>query len=342
MNPRSIFFVLAGVLIAAGTLWILASPRTNTRLVKPLSQAEPMPTVSPQSALVQRINAADIPATIRQQPGGPLQPIDPRWAERRRLLKEDPQYEWKTPIEFYGKVLDQDGNPVTGATVDINWTDMSPKGSSHTQLTTDGVGKFSVIGIRGKHMTVQVAKDGYYREASKGRSSYEYAGFWEPTYHEPDPNKPVIFHLRKKGDPAPLVFSEGKFVITLGTQSQIPMPQVAGAGVASPVRVTVFENDVKTRLWKAQISVDGGGIMPALEEFPFEAPTEGYQSSIDLDQKSPRPPGWQDLDEGGWFYIKTPQGYGLLKLRQMGGKRTLHYQVLLNSKGDTNLEPARP
>lgn len=79
-----------------------------------------------------------------------------------------------------------------------------------------------------------------------------------------------------------------------------------------------------------------------LEEFSFEAPKEGYQSSIDLDQESPRSPGWQDMDEGGWFYIKTAQGYGLLKLRQMRGKRTLHYQVLLNSKGGTNLEPAQP
>ena len=209
------------------------------------------------------------------------------------------------------------------------------------RATSDGAGLFSITGISGKHMTVQVTKEGYDRETSKGRSSYEYAGFWEPSYHKPDPNNPVIFHLRKRGEPAPLVSSEGKFVMTFGTPSPIPMPQVAGT--ASPVKVTVFENDAKTRRWKAQVSVDdGGGIMPALEEFPFEAPTEGYHASIDLDQESPRPPGWQDLDEGGWFYIKTAQGYGLLKLRQMRGKKTLHYEILLNSKGGTNLEPAQP
>ncbi len=42
-------------------------------------------------------------------------------------------------------------------------------------------------------MTVRVTKDGYLRETSKGRSAFEFAGFWEPTYHEPDPNNPVIF-----------------------------------------------------------------------------------------------------------------------------------------------------
>ena len=42
-------------------------------------------------------------------------------------------------------------------------------------------------------MTVRVTKDGYLRETSKGRSAFEFAGFWEPTYYEPDPNNPVIF-----------------------------------------------------------------------------------------------------------------------------------------------------
>lgn len=206
------------------------------------------------------------------------------------------------------------------------------------QLTSDGTGLFSVTGISGKHMTVQVTKDGYLRETSKGRSAFEFAGFWEPTYYEPDLSNPVIFYLRKNGEPAPLVSSEGKFVVTLGTPSPIPMPQSTEA--ASPIKVTLFESDAKTRKWRAHISVEDGGIVPALEEFPFEAPEEGYQSSLDLNQDSPQPPGWQDLDEGGWFYIKTRQGYGLLKLWQIKGKKTLRYQVLLNPKGGTNLEPA--
>jgi hypothetical protein len=67
----------------------------------------------------------------------------------------------------------------------------------------------------------------------------EYAGFWEPSYHEPAPNNLVIFHMRKKGDAASLLFSEGKFVLTFGRPSQIPMPQTAGPG--SPMSVTVFE-----------------------------------------------------------------------------------------------------
>jgi hypothetical protein len=348
MRPRNVIVVLVVLLAVAGILWMLPRFATRTPPAKSV-QAAPTPVVAPQAAStpvvtvqatpMPKISMASIPAKIQQQPGGPYQPTDPRWAERSRRLKEDPQYEWKTPIEFYGKVLDQSGNPVPGAIADVVWTNMSPDGSSQMQVTSDGAGLFSITGISGKHMTVQVTKEGYYRETSRGRSSYEYTSFWEPTYHEPDPNEPVIFYLRKRGEPAPLVSAEGKFVLTFGTPSPIPMPQAAGT--ASSVKVTVFENDPKTRKWKGQISVEGGGIQPALEEFPFDAPKEGYQPSIDLNQESPHPPGWQDIDEGGLFYIKTAQGYGLLKLHQMRGKKTLHYEILLNSTGGTNLEPAQ-
>lgn len=219
----------------------------------------------------------------------------------------------------------------------MDWTDTSPKGTSKAERTTDSAGLFSITGIRGKNFGVRsLIKDGYVPFSRSNPHSFEYAGFWEPSYHIPDKANPVIFRLKKKGEPAPLIASGGKFVLAFGTPASIPMPQAAES--ASPVKVTVF--DIKTRQWKARITVDGGGVMPALDEFPFKAPKEGYQPSIDLDQNSPRPPGWQDLHEGGWFYIKTDRGYGLLKLRQIAGKKTLHYEVLINSAGGVNLEPA--
>lgn len=347
------------LLIASAVIWMIAERNQSVRPVQLLTQTPSVPPTRPQATPVATVSATQTsarpPGAAHQMPGatisalaspisdalprGPYEGInDRRWPIYWKKREQDRNFEWKTAIEFYGKVLDQDGNPVAGATADIVWTDMSPDGSSHMAVTSDGTGLFSVTGISGKHLTVRVTKDGYLRETSKGRSAFEFVGFWEPTYYESDRNNPVIFYLRKKGEPAPLVSSEGKFVLTFGTPSPIPMPP--STGTPSPIKITVFESDAKTRKWQAHISVDDGGIVPALEEFPFEAPQEGYQSSLDLNQGSPHPPGWQDLHEGGWFYIKTRQGYGLLKLRQIRGNKTLRYQVLLNSKGGTNLEPA--
>ena len=40
-------------------------------------------------------------------------------------LMADPEYEGKQPINFYGKVIDESNQPITGATVIFVWTDLS-------------------------------------------------------------------------------------------------------------------------------------------------------------------------------------------------------------------------
>jgi hypothetical protein len=193
-----------------------------------------------------------------------------------------------------------------------------------------------VTGRSGKFLSVRVSKDGYYT-SQENRTGFEYAAFFDPNYYMPDPNNPVIFHLRKMGEPAPLASSQGELLMTFGTPSTIPTPR--GKITPSPIIINVYQNDVKIRDWKAQITVDGGGIEPTSEEFPFQAPADGYQSSINIDHNSPHTAGWPD-EEGGRFYIKTTAGYGLLELHQTRGERTLEYRVLINSAGGTDLEPA--
>ena len=327
MKNRKPIVIVAGLLALACALLLLMSGGKEKKVTTQPPKSEPTASASP----------AYVTATApRQEPGGPYAPADPRWPERTRKLKADPQYEWKTPIEFYGKVVDQDGKPVGGAIADVIWTDMSAKGSSQMEVTSDADGLFSITGIRGKGMTVQVNKDGYYRQLTDTKSIFEYAGFWEPSYHVPDKSKPVLFRLRKKGEAATLVNVSGKIVLEFGKSATIPMPSEIPSGTA--LKVTVFENTASPRKWNAAISVEGGGVVPTVEEFPFKAPEQGYQSSLELNQSSPRPPGWQDLFQGGQFYIKTDKGYGLLKLEQIVGKKTLRYSLAINSNGYRNLE----
>ena len=141
----------------------------------------------------------------RQTPAGPFEPADPRWELRRQRRQADPVYDWKTPIAFYGKVVGDNGNAVEGATVDAIWNDLSAEGTSSLQIASDASGLFSIIGIRGKRINVNVSKPGYDLEKTKSRISFEYAGFWEPTYHEPDPTNPVLFYLRRRQEAEPMI-----------------------------------------------------------------------------------------------------------------------------------------
>lgn len=282
--------------------------------------------------------SSDLSILPTAMPKGPYKGLDdPRWAIYWQQREQDPNFEWKTPIAFYGKVVDQDHKPVAGVKVTMDWTDLSANGTSTAVRITDAEGNFSIENIRGKNFGITaLERAGYQAARATNRASFEYAGFWEPTYHEPDAKHPVILKIRKKGEAAALLSVRGKTIVNFGTAVRLPMP--GDSNGKSPIKVSVTESDAKGRRWKAQISVEGGGILPALAEFPVEAPKDGYEESITIDQDSLQPPGWQDIDEGGWFYIKTTQGYGLLELRQMRGKRTLHYKISMNPTGSTNLE----
>jgi hypothetical protein len=332
MNYRKTLIAVATFVVVCVAVWLLTRGGQPEKVNPQTPKTQPTPAASPSASPTYLSTTAP-----RQEPGGPYAPADPRWPERTRKLKADPQYEWKTPIEFYGKVVDQDGEPVSGVEVKMNWTDMSPEGTSEAQRTTDASGLFSITGIQGKNFgVIALEKEGYVPFSKSNPNSFEYAGFWEPSYHIPDKENPVIFRLRKKGEAAVLANVSGKIVLEFGKAVTIPMPREMPSSTV--LKVTVFENIASPRKWNATVSVEGGGVVPTIEEFPFEAPEQGYQSSLDLNQSSPHPPGWQDLFQGGQFYIKTDNGYGLLKLEQTVGKKTLRYSLALNLKGDRNLE----
>jgi hypothetical protein len=87
---------------------------------------------------------------------------DPRWEWWKQMKKRDPKFEWKMPINFYGKVLDQANQPVHGASVRFQWTDMSAAGTTEKFTTTDAQGMFSLTGEKGKNLGVYVSKSGYH------------------------------------------------------------------------------------------------------------------------------------------------------------------------------------
>src|ERR1700733_12338741 len=105
---------------------------------------------------------------------------------------------WQTPIEFYGKVVDESNNPVAGASVQFNWTE-TPKGALDgpgkiTTAQSDADGLFALNGARGPSLSVSVSKEEYYSFHSDPWA-FSYAG---SDRFLPDRLNPVIFHLRKK------------------------------------------------------------------------------------------------------------------------------------------------
>ncbi len=124
-----------------------------------------------------------------------------QWA----ATQADPQFEWKTPIAFYGKIVDEEGKPVQGANIKCIWTDLSREGTSTAALTSDSHGRFSLTGVRGKNLGIEIKTEGYHTRRKQNQFDFEYANIYASSFHRADPNQPVVFHLLKKNVAEPLL-----------------------------------------------------------------------------------------------------------------------------------------
>jgi hypothetical protein len=257
-----------------------------------------------------------------------------KWAWWNQMDKQDPFFQYKMPIAFFGKVVDEAGNPITGADIEFSWTDLSSEGTSQNKATSDGSGCFSLIGAVGKRLSVQVHKANYKNIFSNNRDGFEYAMFAYANYYQPDSNNPVKFVLRKNREAEPLLeYSEKRAEVEQGQSKQFTI---------GPNGTTLlFErmtNAPDKGGWVARVIVPNGGLALTTEEFPFEAPAEGYVDSITITNGTPKPPNWP-YDFGAMMYFKTPQGYGRVMVRYIFNMDRMFVTSWFNpNNGSKNLE----
>jgi len=305
---KLLFVVLLTVIAVTVGWWLSSSNRP------PVSAAE---TQKPAATMPQ---AAIPPPTQSDTPPEVVQPYartpylglkDPRWIERRRLRSEDPSYQWRTPIEFFGKVVDDKGQPVGGAVIEYSWSGTSAKyggdGVGHKTMTSDSNGLFHIHGIEGKGMTVLVSKQGYYRR-SKPNGWFEYAGFWEPNFIEPDSSKPVVFHLVKRPVAEPTYHVGGRIFLeppALETHLDLVGQNIQSQSPADLyVRITRPPGASYEKPFDWSVTVEGRNgaeIVETTDEFMLRAPEGGYQSMINRDYKNPTGNARQKLR----FYVRS-------------------------------------
>lgn len=108
------------------------------------------------------------------------------------------------PMAFYGKVVDQNNDPVVDAQVEVGTR--SSSGDRNFILTTDKQGQFNLKNEIGFLIYVdKVVKKGYEYSFKNNPSGFHFEAEQEIHRHRPDPTNPVIFKMRKK-EPPTIVF----------------------------------------------------------------------------------------------------------------------------------------
>jgi hypothetical protein len=244
-------------------------------------------------------------------------------------------------IEFYGEVVDENSQPVEGAQVSFSETYTS----GPVQTNTDANGLFSISGVSGAYLSVQVAKTGFYASKSN-QVSFQYSPAMAADYFRPDANNPVIFHLRKKGAGVSLV-----------TSQQGVSPEVAIGGLTNGVvkRFNFFRKQVasdgqlelravrpprgeRATNWSFRMSIPGGGLVEQQDEFPFRAPESGYRSSIEFVFQAGDTNWTETLHKRYYIVFGEPAKYGWLDV-ETGAYRGVSLRYAINPDGSRNLEP---
>jgi hypothetical protein len=345
-------FFLASVLLfgLAILCWLLAKrppqspPQTAERNSASLAEQQPVPN-----------NGIHMPSPVVSTQNGSNTviiegvPVSKDYLQYAQHVREDPAYDWKQPINFYGKVVDENNQPVVGASVDYTWSTIQAESGTMTKHDqTDSSGLFS-IHETGSGVGITVSKDGYYTPPSQRLKNYEYANHGDGVF-TPDANNPVVFRLRKRGAGVDLITSKygvkNYFGVTVpldGTPVRVDLLERKSGGQEGQLILSEtkppYDKWKQATEWSFRMEIPDGGFVEENDEFAFEAPESGYQPVMEFDFEQSQT-NWTTILKKD-FYVRfgNPPRYGCLHLDtrvEMDGAR-LTYAI--NPDGSRNLEP---
>lgn len=330
--------IIAGLCLLAGLVWWLwpsdRAPRT-----------EPAPiATAPQPATQAPVGTA-LPS-----PTAPPPPSDPR--SKEEVMSEKLGILNDQPIEFYGKVIDQRGEPVAGAKVRAGvmvekmW--MGGKIVDH-YTTTDGAGNFAFRGLRGARMIIQPSKEGYEFKADNSRNFNYSLLNRESERHHPNSSTPEVFKLWKLKGAEPLAHSEINRVGAPVDGTPVVFDLLRGRKTTGDgdLIITIERNPIHIDRgqrfdWMATLEVPNGGLIELNDAYANEAPLEGYAAKVVIEMKSASPQ-WQS-SAFRRFYFKSRGGtiYGRLTVDITANYEPpptgVTLEAWVNPSGSRNLE----
>ncbi len=254
----------------------------------------------------------------------------------------------RTPIEFYGLVLDQHGNPVPAAKVSGSVLDNMIKGTP-VSATADASGKF-MIKSKGRSLRMEVSKSGYYRvnqgeDLKSSSQGFDFGVDSGRGVHQPDESSPVIFQLRKEENPVALD--------TLRGQSKVPRdgsPILISLSKTSKVTLQISCRTMEDATqppnapydWRCEVKIEGGSILETTEEHSFVAPEGEYASADVIDMpKSLAPKEWNSRAKKTYWLRFPDNTFGKISFMMIArGDHFAQIEGFRNpSPNDRNLEP---
>ena len=260
------------------------------------------------------------------------------------------------PITFYGKVADQNDDPIQGAqvTMAVSARGLTPLGVALKEIPlevfTDGQGQFSVSRQRGTLLAVKgFKKEGYLMNSGVERN-FSYSDSSGELF-KANPQQPVIFRLWKKGLTEPLIKRGiGGNIIADGRMYNIDLVanKISDKALSQTDLRVMVKRPAKVEPsvpyeWTFAIEAVDGGIIETHDDYLYRAPNAGYEPGYEyVTQPDANAMKWHSNLKKK-FYLKSRGGkvYASLDVevyQQLGDMAGVSLNVLVNPAGSRNLE----
>ena len=271
--------------------------------------------------------------------------IDKGMAMVETMLLKDYQFQ-----DFYGKVIDQNGEPVVGADVKLGINLVNGSGGSRT-TESDASGLFQFIGIKGDSLSITPEKAGYQIEGH----GLGLKGLNGP---ETSPENRALYTMWKLKGPEPMMHNEvssrkiqpdGRVYTIDFVKNEI----IEGTNFSGDMLVQIRRPpNVKPREqfdWSfVMTAIDGGFIEVTNDAYLNEAPLIGYQQQYEMNRYATNVVNYSTYPlyrTDRTFFVKSRRGknYGHFHIQELdpafrGGLAVLRIEFYVNVAGSRNLE----
>jgi hypothetical protein len=242
------------------------------------------------------------------------------------------------PMDIYGQVVDQSGQPVVGVKVQ-GYVRVGIGDDEEHDTETDSQGRFHFLGLRGQGLGIRLQKQGY---------EYGYKiPYRRPENYLPDPNNPAIITMWKLRGAEPMVHDKLHAYIPcdgsithfdLLTGKKSPDGDFSVSLTRNPL--SIVRN--KQFDWTVTFEVTNGGLQVITNIYPNEAPAEGYQSKMTFEFQ-PNSTNWTThFTPALYFKGKDGQIYGRMAINIMADFQPpptlFDADIYANPAGSRNLE----
>lgn len=252
-------------------------------------------------------------------------------------------------VNFYGKVVDQNGNPIPSVRIvmSVRHGALSPSQAvivtyPKKEFLTDSEGRFQWTGETGDSLTMEtVIKDGYRLAPSAPQNYGPSSGTVE---------NPTIIKMWKLGQPAKLVGVRSLFGFVPDgrpyTLDLVADKKQQGRSQQGDIVVQITRPpDVKSRdkfEWTLDVQALGGGLIGEMDDFPYLAPESGYEAAVTI-HMLPTNPAWTSvLKTNFYFTSRNGQVFGAIGMTVRpvyNDRSSIFIESSANPNSSRNLQP---